>query len=117
MREKFGDQTYLNWMFARIRNRLTRSSRKPPVVVLGGVFDAAKVAEESDGPYLVDGRDPSNTVICGPSDEAVLRMLAPAHIGDAATITLPSGRVLTGTELRDEQAALPGEPTWTWRDD
>lgn len=35
-----------------------------------------------------------------PVDAALIRMMAGAHFGDGATVALPSGKTITGTEMR-----------------
>jgi hypothetical protein len=35
-----------------------------------------------------------------PADAAVIRMMAGAHFGPAATVTLPSGKTVTGAEMQ-----------------
>lgn len=44
-----------------------------------------------------------------PADAALIRAMAGAHFADGATVTLPSGRTITGAEMRRWVAEQGGE--------
>ena len=48
-----------------------------------------------------------------PEDAACLRMLAGAHFGPGATLTLPSGRVLEPDEMQALSSAYAEQPPFT----